>query len=75
MEAEERATLTAFLDFQRDTLALKCDGLTDGQLQDRAVRRVTPESVRRRHRTWRDSGTEVLRSRGPVSRERLSPQQ
>jgi putative transposase len=37
--------------------------------------RVTPGSVRRWRRAWRDSGTEALRSRGPVSRERLSPQQ
>jgi Protein of unknown function (DUF664) len=37
LEADERATLTAFLDFQRDTLALKCDGLTDDQLRERAV--------------------------------------
>ncbi len=36
-EADERATLTAFLDFQRATLALKCEGLTDDQLRDRAV--------------------------------------
>jgi hypothetical protein len=36
-EADERATLTAFLDFQRDTLALKCQGLTDDQLRERAV--------------------------------------
>ena len=36
-EADERSTLTAFLDFQRATLALKCDGLTDDQLCDRAV--------------------------------------
>src|ERR1700733_14818670 len=36
-EADERATLTAFLDFLRDTLALKCDGLTDDQLRERAV--------------------------------------
>ena len=37
--------------------------------------RVTEGSVRRWHRAWRDGGTEALRSRGPVSRERLSPQQ
>jgi transposase len=37
--------------------------------------RVTPGSVRRWHRAWRDGGTAALRSRGPVSRERLSPQQ
>jgi uncharacterized damage-inducible protein DinB len=36
-EADERATLTAFLDFQRATLALKCDGLTDDQLRTQAV--------------------------------------
>ena len=37
LEADERATLTAFLDFQRATLALKCEGLTDDQLRERAV--------------------------------------
>ena len=37
--------------------------------------RVTEGSVRRWHRAWRDGGTEALRSKGPVSRERLSPQQ
>jgi hypothetical protein len=37
LESDERATLTAFLDFQRATLALKCDGLSDGQLRERAV--------------------------------------
>jgi|SRR5271166_663643 len=31
-EADERTTLTAFLDFLRDTLAFKCEGLTDEQL-------------------------------------------
>ena len=31
--------------------------------------------VRRWHRAWRDGGTEALRSKGPVSREKLSPQQ
>ena len=36
-DADERATLTAFLDFQRATLAVKCEGLTDGQLRERAV--------------------------------------
>lgn len=34
---DERATLTAMLDFQRDTLALKCAGLTPDQLRERAV--------------------------------------
>ena len=37
--------------------------------------RVTPGSVRRWRRAWRDGGTEALKSRGPVSRERLTSQQ
>jgi uncharacterized damage-inducible protein DinB len=36
-EEDERATLTAFLDFQRATLAVKCDGLTADQLRQQAV--------------------------------------
>lgn len=35
--------------------------------------RVT--GVRRWWRAWRDGGTEALRSKGPVSREKLGPQQ
>jgi putative transposase len=37
--------------------------------------RVTEGSVRRWHRAWRDGGAQALRSKGPVSREKLSPQQ
>lgn len=37
--------------------------------------RVTERTVRRWRQAWRDGGTEALRSRGPVSRERLSPRQ
>jgi len=37
--------------------------------------RVTEGSVRRWRRAWRDGGTEALRSKGPVSREKLSPRQ
>ena len=37
--------------------------------------RVTEGSVRRWHRAWREGGAAALWSRGPVSRERLSPQQ
>jgi hypothetical protein len=37
LEADERTTLTAFLDFQRATLAVKCEGLTDAQLRERAA--------------------------------------
>jgi uncharacterized damage-inducible protein DinB len=36
-EEDERATLTAFLDFQRATLAVKCGSLTADQLRQRAV--------------------------------------
>ncbi|PZR80016.1 MAG: Mini-circle protein [Candidatus Aeolococcus gillhamiae] len=36
-EADERATLTAFLDWQRATLMRKCEGLSDEQLRERAV--------------------------------------
>jgi uncharacterized damage-inducible protein DinB len=39
---DERATLTSFLDFQRDTLAWKCSGLTDEQL---ALRAVEPSGI------------------------------
>jgi hypothetical protein len=34
-----------------------------------------PGSVRRWHRTWRDGRLEELRSKEPVSREKLSLQQ
>jgi putative transposase len=44
-----------------------------GQIADDL--RVTEGSVRRWHRAWKAGGTEALRSKGPVSRERLSPQQ
>jgi hypothetical protein len=36
-EGDERATLTGFLDYQRQTLEMKCDGLTDEQLRERTV--------------------------------------
>jgi uncharacterized damage-inducible protein DinB len=42
LAAQEREMLEAWLDFQRDTLAVKCDGLTEGQLRERAV---PPSSV------------------------------
>jgi hypothetical protein len=35
--AQERQMLDAWLDYQRATLALKCEGLTDDQLRARAV--------------------------------------
>ncbi|MEW2136075.1 DinB family protein [Streptomyces sp. NPDC005409] len=33
LTGQERETLRAFLDYHRATLALKCEGLTDGQLR------------------------------------------
>ncbi|MFE2823373.1 DinB family protein [Streptomyces sp. NPDC059271] len=35
--ADEKASLTGFLDFQRETLAMKCAGLTDEQLATASV--------------------------------------
>lgn len=35
--ADERVTLNGFLQWQRETLAMKCAGLTTEQLKDRAV--------------------------------------
>jgi putative transposase len=37
--------------------------------------RVTVRSVERWRKAWRQGGIEALRSKGPVSRERLSPEQ
>ncbi len=37
LEAGEREMLTAWLDYHRATLALKCDGLTDDQLRERSA--------------------------------------
>lgn len=37
LTGDERATLTGFLEYQRDTLAMKCAGLTDDRLRERAV--------------------------------------
>ncbi|MEV0121099.1 DinB family protein [Streptomyces sp. NPDC050703] len=36
-DAGERASLAAFLEYQRETLAMKCAGLSAGQLKERAV--------------------------------------
>jgi uncharacterized damage-inducible protein DinB len=37
LAGDERATLEAFLDWHRDTLAVKCAGLTDEQLRSASV--------------------------------------
>jgi uncharacterized damage-inducible protein DinB len=37
LAAQEREMLAAWLDFHRDTLAVKCAGLTEDQLRQRAV--------------------------------------
>ena len=35
--ASEREMLRAFLDYQRATLAMKCDGLSDDQLREQSM--------------------------------------
>jgi uncharacterized damage-inducible protein DinB len=40
-ELGETAMLTAWLDYERATLAIKCEGLSDAQLRERAVRPST----------------------------------
>jgi len=47
----------------------------DSTAEIAAELRVTERTVRRWRQAWRDGGTAALRSRGPVSRERLSPRQ
>jgi Protein of unknown function (DUF664) len=37
LKAGEREMLTAWLDWHRATLAVKCEGLTDDQLRERSV--------------------------------------
>jgi len=37
LAAQEREMLEAWLEFHRDTLAVKCEGLSEGQLRERAV--------------------------------------
>ena len=63
---------------RRERLRLEAAGrfARDGKMSEIAHDLgVTPGSVRRWHRAWQDGGTGALRSRGPVSAERLSPQQ
>ena len=36
-QGDERTILTSFLDYHRDTLMWKCEGLTESQLRERAV--------------------------------------
>ena len=36
LRGSERETLRAFLDYHRDTLAMKCEGLSDEQLRERS---------------------------------------
>ena len=47
----------------------------DSTAEIAAELRVTERTVRRWRQAWRDGGTAALRSRGPASRERLSPRQ
>lgn len=41
LSADERPMLDAWLDYHRDTLALKCEGLTPEQLRERAIPTTT----------------------------------
>jgi transposase len=63
---------------RRERLRLEAAGrfaCADGVNEIARDLRVTPGSVRRWQRAWASGGVEALRSKGPVSREKLSPQQ
>jgi putative transposase len=78
MRYAQRGGYTPAEQQRRERLRLEAAGrFASGEAIDEIARdlRVTEGSVRRWHRAWRDGGTEALRSKGPVSRERLSPQQ
>jgi putative transposase len=78
MRYAQRGGYTPAEQQRRERLRLEAAGRFargDGITEIAQDLRVTEGSVRRWHRAWRDGGTEALRSRGPVSRERLSPQQ
>jgi transposase len=63
---------------RRERLRLEAAGRFargDSSSVTRGTPRVTPGSVRRWRRAWQQGGTAALKSKGPVSAERLSPQQ
>jgi putative transposase len=78
MRYAQRGGYTAAGQQRRERLRLQAAGrFARGDKISQVARdlRVTPGSVRRWRRAWQGGGTEALRSKGPVSRERLSPRQ
>jgi transposase len=78
MRYAQRGGYTPAEQQRRERLRLQAAGrFARGDTSSQIARdlRVTEGSVRRWHRAWRDGGDEALRSKGPVSREKLSPQQ
>jgi transposase len=78
MRYAQRGGYTPAEQQRRECLRLQAAGrFARGDMISQIARdlRVTEESVRRWHRAWRDGGDQALRSKGPVSREKLSPQQ
>ena len=62
----ERELLRAYLDFHRETLALKCAGLTDDELRRRNQDRSTSAMCRTNDRSDSDDGVVRRRSSSSV---------
>jgi transposase-like protein len=78
MRYAQRGGYTPAEQLRRERLRLEAAGrFARGDKVSEIARdlRVTEGSVRRWQRAWQDGGTGALRSKGPVSREKLSPQQ
>ena len=78
MRYAQRGGYTPAEQQRRERLRLEAGGRFargDGVSEIAQDLRVTEGSVRRWRRSWREGGAEALKSRGPVSRERLNPQQ
>ena len=78
MRYAQRGGYTPAEQQRRERLRLEAAGrfaCGDGIKEVARDLRVTEGSVRRWHRAWQAGGAEALRSRGPVSRERLGPRQ
>jgi len=78
MRYAQRGGYTPAEQQRRERLRLKAAGrFARGDSIKEVARdlRVTECPVRRWHRAWQAGGSEALKSKGPVSRERLSPQQ
>ena len=78
MRYAQRGGYTPAEQQRRERLRLEAAGrFTRGDTIKEIARdlRVAEGSVRRWRQAWQDGGAGALRSKGPVSRERLSPQQ